>query len=209
MIKVVFFIFYWINKGFTKILDIFSTYSNSYFVTFKSGVKFKFGAKVENLSKNKDNIGIGKKTVVEGRLLVFNYGGSIKIGDYVYIGAGSNIWSGESIIIGNNVLISHNVNIIDTNSHEIDHLERAERYIELLEYGHPSNKASIVTRPIIIEDYVWISFGASILKGVTIGKGAIIAAGAVITKDVPPYTVVAGNPAVVVRYLKSNQNELA
>jgi acetyltransferase-like isoleucine patch superfamily enzyme len=80
-------------------------------------------------------------------------------------------------------------------------LERADRYIELITKGYPTDKASIQTAPIIIEDYAWISFNATILKGVTVGKGAIVAAGAVVTKDVPPFTLVAGNPAVVIKTL--------
>lgn len=58
----------------------------------------------------------------------------------------------------------------------------------------------------ICSNKVWIGFNAIILKGVTIGEGAIVAAGAVVTKDVPAWTVVAGNPAVVVKKLKANDN---
>ena len=50
-------------------------------------------------------------------------------------------------------------------------------------------------RPVIIEDDVWIGFNATILKGVRIGRGAIVGANTVITKDVPPYTIMVGNPA--------------
>ncbi|MBF4465673.1 acyltransferase [Flavobacterium sp. LC2016-12] len=171
-------------------------------VLFEKGTKFTMTAKVENISKNINNIVIDENTIVEGRLVVFNYGGKINIGKNVYVGVGSNIWSGESVTIGNDVLISHNVNIIDTNSHEMDHIERAERYLSLIKNGHPRDKTSIITSPIIIKDHAWISFGATVLKGVTIGEGAIIAAGAVVTKNVPPFTVVAGNPAVVVKNLK-------
>lgn len=53
---------------------------------------------------------------------------------------------------------------------------------------------------IIVEDDVWIGYGATILSGVTIGQGAIVAAGAVVTKDVPPYAVVGGVPAKVIKY---------
>lgn len=59
--------------------------------------------------------------------------------------------------------------------------------------------------PIVIEDDVWIGEYAAIMKGVTIGKGAIVAAHAVVTKDVPAYTVVAGNPAKVVKDLPLNE----
>ncbi|WP_229711318.1 acyltransferase [Pectinatus frisingensis] len=60
----------------------------------------------------------------------------------------------------------------------------------------------VKTSPIKICDKVWIGFDAVVLKGVTIGEGAVIAAKAVVTHDVPPYVVVAGNPAVVVKRLR-------
>jgi acetyltransferase-like isoleucine patch superfamily enzyme len=151
-------------------------------------------AKVYN-PQNKLDIVIGNNTHIRGELLNFKYGGKIRIGNNCYVGDGSRIWSGDSITIGDNVLISHNVNIVDTNAHEIDYIERSERYKDLLINGPWETKGIIKTSPILIKDYAWISFGAIILKGVTIGRGAIIAAGAVVTKDVPDYTLVAGNPA--------------
>jgi acetyltransferase-like isoleucine patch superfamily enzyme len=159
-------------------------------------------ANVENYQKDKSKIAIGNDSHIRSELLVFKYGGSIKIGSNSYIGEGTRIWSGDSVTIGDNVLISHNVNIVDTNSHELDAIERSHRYSELIQSGHWVNKGSILTSPILIKDYAWISFGAIILKGVTIGEGAIVAAGSVVTKDVPDFVVVAGNPAQIVKSLK-------
>ena len=59
---------------------------------------------------------------------------------------------------------------------------------------------SVTKGPIIVEDDVWIGFGATILSGVHIGKGAVIAAGAMVVKDVPPYGIVGGVPAKLMRY---------
>jgi acetyltransferase-like isoleucine patch superfamily enzyme len=70
--------------------------------------------------------------------------------------------------------------------------------------GHPKEITNVDSAPIIIEDHVWISFNSIILKGVTIGKGAIIAAGSVVTKDVAPFTLVAGNPAKLIKHLQEN-----
>ncbi len=158
---------------------------------------------VHNLQGDSSKIKIGKGSWIDGELLVFNYGGEIRIGDNVYIGKNSRIWSGDQIHIGNDVLISHNVNISDTNAHEIDHQQRSIRYRELLVHGHPKEKLSIQTSPIIIEDHVWINFNVIILKGTKIGKGAIVAAGSVVVKDVEPFTMVAGNPAKKIKDLNS------
>ena len=172
-------------------------------VSKQNGSRFYENAIVYNAINDSSKIVIGKNTHIRGELLVFKYGGEIKIGDDSFVGEGSRIWSGDSLIIGNNVLISHNVNIVDSNSHEINHIERAERYIELISNGSWKTKGSIVTSPIIIKDYAWISFGVTILKGVTIGEGAIVAANSVVTKDVPDFTMVAGNPAKEIKKLKN------
>lgn len=199
--KLLFYFSYLIKGGFRKISHVITDWACKNDVIFDKGTRFTMTAKVENISKNRDNIVIGENTLVEGRLLVFKYGGKIVIGKNVYIGAGSNIWSGEYIEIGNNVLISHNVNIIDTNSHELDYIERAESYENLIKSGFPKDKKNIITSKIIIEDDVWISFNSTILKGVTIGRGAIIAACTLITKDVPPFVVIAGNPAQIIKII--------
>ena len=168
-------------------------------VTMNSLSRFYEQAHVDNFQNDKLKIEIGSNTHIRGELLVFAYGGAIKIGDNCFVGEGSRIWSGEKITIGNDVLISHNVNIIDTNSHPLDYKERAKTYVDMLRFGHPRDKGTVITAPIVIEDYAWINFNVSILKGVTIGKGAIVAAGSMVTKDVEPYTIVAGNPAKIVR----------
>jgi acetyltransferase-like isoleucine patch superfamily enzyme len=157
-------------------------------------------AKVDNLCQDKSKIIVGKGTHVRGALLVFNYGGQISIGENGYIGEGSRIWSGESVTIEDNVLISHDVNIVDTNSHELASVERSERYRSLTQIGHWKTKGSVMTAPILIKKHAWISFGSIILKGVTIGEGAIVGAGSVVTKDVPDFAVVGGNPAQILRY---------
>ena len=56
-----------------------------------------------------------------------------------------------------------------------------------------------------IKDKVWIGFNVIILKGITIGEGAVIGAGSIVTKDVPAYTIVAGNPARIIRELLENE----
>jgi acetyltransferase-like isoleucine patch superfamily enzyme len=170
-------------------------------VTAASNVVFYNGVKVHNLLNNPSKIMIGDQSHINGELHVFGYGGEIIIGKRCYIGEGTRIWSGNKIIIGNDVLISHNVNIMDTNSHEIDHLERAAGFFQIITDGHPNEAVNVNTAPIIIGDNAWINFNSIILKGVTIGKGAIIAAGSVVTKDVPSFALVGGSPAKVIKYV--------
>jgi acetyltransferase-like isoleucine patch superfamily enzyme len=100
---------------------------------------------------------------------------------------GGSIVCEQSITIGHRVMMGANSLIIDTDFHPLDPQER---------YQKPTNGK---TAPIIIEDDVFIGMYSIILKGVTIGQGSVIGAGSVITRDVPPQTIVAGNPAKVIR----------
>ena len=174
-----------------------------------NGGAFYPEAVVQNMQYDPKKIIIGKGTHIRGLLLVFRYGGQISIGENSYVGDHSRIWSGDSVTIGNFVQIAHNVNIIDTSAHEFDAYERAERYLTLMANGPWPDKGNVLTAPIVIRDFAWISFNASILRGVTIGEGAIVAAGSVVTKDVPAYTLVAGNPAVVKRHLEQGHSALS
>lgn len=161
-------------------------------------VTFYSESKVENFQNDSSKIIIGDNTHIKGELQLFASGGKIIIGDNCYVGDYSKIWSANSIIIGNNVSIAHNVNIIDTDSHELNSIGRAENYKQLLKERQLKQSGNIIAKPIVIKDNASINFNSIILRGITIGKGAIVAAGSVVTKDVPDYTVVAGNPAEVI-----------
>lgn len=161
------------------------------------------GAGVQNLCRRRDNITIGEHTHIRGELLLFWEGGEIRIGTWSYVGHGSRVWARHSVSIGDYVLISHGVEIHDTDAHPIDW--RARRHdIECVLGGRPAERPrEIDGAPIVIEDDVWIGARAIVLKGVRIGRGAIVAAGAVVTREVPPFTLVAGNPAREIRTLPS------
>lgn len=176
-------------------------YYNSKTLVLGEGSKLYKESVICNMQGDIKNITVGKNTHIRGELLTLNYGGKIEIGNDSFVGPGTRIWSGEKVIIGSDVLISHNVNIIDTNSHETDHIERSEGYKSLLINGYPKEKGSIRTAPIVIGDYAWISFNVTILKGVTIGKGAIVAANSVVMEDVPEFTLAGGYPAKVIKKL--------
>lgn len=122
---------------------------------------------------------------------------NIFLGDNVTIGVNSTFLASDAkIIIKNNVLFGPHVFLI-TGNHRIDVLGK---YICDVKEKLPENDADIV-----IEDDVWIGAGSIILKGVTVGEGSVIGAGSVVTKDVPPYAVVAGNPAKVIKYRFSEE----
>ncbi|MBL9157847.1 MAG: acyltransferase [Verrucomicrobiales bacterium] len=154
-----------------------------------------------HLSKVDGAIRLGAHTHLRGELLTYWNGGGIVVGSNCYIGDGTRIWSQASVRIGDDVLISHLVDIHDSDGHPIDVEDRILDGRAILQGKGYHTPTKTLSAPVVIGDRVWIGFKASILKGVTIGEGAIVAAGAIVTKDVPPYTVVAGNPAVVIREL--------
>lgn len=125
----------------------------------------------------------GSFTMYEGAAVVILDEGILEVGSYSYMNE-SLIQCATHISIGDGCAIAGGVLIQDTDFHPI-----------LDENGVPK----CYSKPIKIGNHVWICANAIILKGVNIGDGAIIAAGAVVTKDVPAYCLVAGNPARVIR----------
>ena len=170
-------------------------------VTIGEGSVFYEQAEVRNIRRDRTKIRIGNNTHIRGELLTFGHAGEVVIGNDSFVGRNSSIWSAAKVEIGNGVLIAHNCNIIDTNSHELDCFERVESFKKMVKHGFPRENFDIVSKPIFIEDFVWISFNVTILKGVRIGRGAIIAADTVITHDVEPFCVIGGNPAKVLKKL--------
>ena len=170
--------------------------------TFHSSVKFI--GKCINLREDKSLIQIGENTVILGELFLFAHGGKIEIGKNCYIGEKTRIRSANSIKIGNEVMISDDVNIYDTDAHSLNYILRQKEFMEVVILNNlikDAKDVDIQSAPVVIEDHVWIGFNVGILKGFTIGKGAIIGAGSVVTKDVEPFTVVAGNPAKIIKRL--------
>lgn len=112
---------------------------------------------------------------------------SIVIGEETWIGKRCSIAAINKVEIGKHVLFAGQVHITD-HSHGYEDIT------------HPINHQPLITKgPVIIEDDCWLGFSCEILSGVHIGKHSIVAARAVVTKDVPPYTIVAGNPARIVK----------
>lgn len=152
------------------------------------------GCEINALSKN--GIIFGNKVTV-GKYAIIRptnyYGGlvgvGLKVGDNSNIGPYSYIGCSGYVEIGSNVMMSPRVSIYAENHN----FERTD--IPMREQG--------VTRQFVkIEDDCWIAANSIILAGVTIGRGSVVAAGSVVTKDIPPYSIAAGIPAVVLKSRK-------
>jgi maltose O-acetyltransferase len=147
------------------------------------GIRLRGRIKVENYG----GIRIGERVRIDGRTVpveVVSWGGPLTIGEATFINYGASISAHAGVTIGRDCLIGNYVLIMDSDYHDLR--DRAKPGI---------------ARPIVIEDGVWIGARAIVLKGVHIGEGAVVAAGAIVTSDVPPRTVVANEPAKVVRTL--------
>ena len=136
-------------------------------------------------------------------------GAYFKFGDRVYIGK-SKIICRTGIEFESNVLVAWGVTFYDHDSHSLDYMSRRSDITQQIEdyinnngdYVKTKDWSGVKTKPIKVCKDSWIGMNALILKGVTIGEGAVVAASSVVTKDVPPFTVVAGNPAKEVKKLK-------
>ena len=143
-------------------------------------------------------IRIGERSMIQCRIDFDSPTGRVLIGDRCYIGA-SHLVCHTSITIGNDVIISWGVTVVDHDSHSLTWVERAHDVADWMR--GQKNWGYVRIAPVVIGDKAWIGFGASILKGVVIGEAAVVGARAVVTRDVAARTVVAGNPARVVREL--------
>lgn len=129
---------------------------------------------------------IGKK-VDDSFVLIppfYTTGGvDIRVGRNVFVNQNCTFYDLGGLDIADDVMIGPNVNII-TSSHPVQPSQR---------------RNGVIAKPIVIERNVWIAAGATIIGGVTIGENSVVAAGSVVTRDVPPNTLVGGNPARVIR----------
>jgi len=147
--------------------------------------------------KKNCHLAIGRESIIEGAISFDKEGASIKIGDRVFIGSSSLVCA-DNIEIGDDVLISWNCTIVDQNSHAIAWKERVDDVFNTF-HGIDKDWSKVKTSPVKICNRAWIGFNVIVLKGVTIGEGAVVGAGSVVTRNVPPYNVVAGNPAKIIR----------
>jgi acetyltransferase-like isoleucine patch superfamily enzyme len=154
---------------------------------------------------------VGEKCLINALFIFETEKGKVNIGNNVHIGNATFI-SRSNIEIGNDVMMAWDITLYDHNSHSLDWAEREKdinncynSFIERTSNIINKDWRDVASKAIIIKDKVWIGFGVTILKGVTIGEGAIVGAKSVVTKDVPAWSVVGGNPAIVIKYLERKQ----
>lgn len=147
-----------------------------------SGSKIRRRTRIDVLPFNK--FVMGKNSTIEDFCTINNGVGDVIIGDNSLIGM-SNVIIGP-VNIGNNVIMAQNI-VVSALNHEY-------RDVTI-----PIHAQKILTNPIVIEDDCWIAANAVITSGVTIGKHSVVAANAVVTKNVPPFSVAAGNPAKIIK----------
>ena len=155
-------------------------------VNWGGGVPLIYGAGTIDIG---DRVSFGKNQVWVVGFKGFE-DARLKIEKNSTVNFGCLISVASSVYIGENCRIAGGVQIYDNNSHPIDYMARRDNGGYLTESD---------VKSVHIGDDVWLGTGSIIMKGVNIGNGAIVAAKAVVTKDVPAHTIVAGNPAKVVK----------
>ena len=131
-----------------------------------------------------NNFVLGNDSTIEDFSTINNGVGDVLIGDRTRIGL-SNVIIGP-VTIGNNVMLAQNIVLSGLNHGFED--------ITIAPHDQP-----IIKNLIIVEDEVWIGANSVVVAGVTIGKHSVVAAGSIVTKDIPPYSVAAGNPARLIK----------
>jgi acetyltransferase-like isoleucine patch superfamily enzyme len=130
--------------------------------------------------------------------------GRVSIGAYTLVN-GARIICDAEVEIGDYGFISWNVVFMDTYRAPLDPVERQRELMQAPFRDARVIDAAVPAKPIHIDRNVWIGFDACVMPGVTIGEGSIVGARSVVFEDVPPYTVVAGNPSRVIRRLEMEE----
>lgn len=155
------------------------------------------------LTAGKGNIKIGNNTTF-GRGTVLWAPHQMTIGNNVYIGKYCTLQA--DIQMGNNIEIANTVGLIGKYDHDYSKIGVSIKNAPWI--GDKDYSFKGLNQKIVIDDDVWIGYGAVVFTGVHINRGAIVAAGSIVTKDVPAYAIVAGNPAKVKGY-RFSEEEIA
>lgn len=140
--------------------------------------------------KQREKINCGENVFIDSTVDIYGPH-NMTIGSNVHIQFGCKFFADAvgGVTIGDGCIFAHEVQVLTRNhnydSEDLQYIPYDQRYIE---------------KPVVIGEYCWIGARAMILPGVKIGKGVVVAAGSVVTKDIPDYAVVGGNPARVIKY---------
>lgn len=148
-------------------------------------------------------IAIGDDSFIEGTLVTETPNAVIEIGNNVFVGGDTLIAAAVSIVVEDDVLISYQCLITDADNHSLRYSERKNDLRAWRTGMHSWDR--VAKAPVRICRGAWLGARTIVVKGVTIGEGAVCGTGSVVTKDVAPYTIVAGNPARVVRELAPDE----
>ena len=155
---------------------------NRFYHTRCKGATVRRYVRLDVLPFNPFHLGAG--STIEDFSTINNGVGAVTIGDHSLVGMG-NVIIGP-VTIGNNVILAQNVVASGLNH-------------EYKDPATPIHAQPVTTAPIVIEDDCWIAANVVITAGVTIGRHSVVAAGAVVTKDIPAFSIAAGNPARVIK----------
>ncbi|MGO4891633.1 acyltransferase [Flavobacterium sp. W21_SRS_FM6] len=136
----------------------------------------------------------GKNVHIQWNVEIFSPNKNVVIGNNVGINSGTVIIS--DLVVGNDVLIAPKCGFINRGEHTYDVCGQTI-------FCGPRARSEVI----IIKDDVWIGYGSTILGGITIGEGSIVAAGSTVINDVPEYSIVAGNPAKLIK-MRFNKEEI-
>ncbi len=159
------------------------------------------------------------------RFKTLGKGNYLNFGIDLHIGMGTRLWAPERISIGNGVyigkqvhieanceigdycLLANRVAIIGRHDHDFSAIGYPVRYAPWIGSKRLPNR--FLGEKVVLESDVWLGYGVIVLTGVTVGRGAVVAAGSIVTRDVPPYAIVAGSPARVIKQRFATAEEIA
>jgi acetyltransferase-like isoleucine patch superfamily enzyme len=167
----------------------------------------QFHLRLDRPLKGKKYVSVKDDCMLNCQIIFETEEGVVTFGNRVFIG-NSQIICRSAVNFGSDIFIAWGCTFYDHDSHSLNYLDRQqdlktqmEDFRKGLSFVHNKDWSKVKSRPITVKDNAWIGMNCLILKGVTIGEGAIVGAGSVVTKDVPDWTMVGGNPARVIKQL--------
>ncbi len=184
----------WANTGRYRLLDYLNRRQLA-----ACGEDTLIGGRIERRHPA-STVRVGRGCLLYGRFATETEHSAITIGNNVFVGGGTSIDCVTSIEIEDDVLISYECAIMDSNNHSLRFSIR-KRDTADWKNGRRHDWTTTDSKAVKICRGAWLGARVVILKGVTVGEGAIVATASVVTSDVLPWTIVAGNPARLVREL--------